>query len=745
MKTKAKVKTKPNATKATVTAYSALWMRGIEPDEPFILNPASNLWLVFKCVQLKANKICSVPFRVDDENGNPVEDPIILNRVQNPNPYQSWHDFIVQSVLNFDVFGAFAWFVQRDGQGQVVNVFPLVPARMKPIIKQNEIGFAYISGWQYMRPDSTQVLLQASDVVYVPQHDPYGGLIGRSSLDMAKHILHARYAAEELNSWSLRNHAVPPGIIELPEGISDAQREQFKTKLREEWRGHKQAQIPNLLPAGAKYISISPTFAELEFIDGLKLLRDDICALMGVPVREIFPQESGLNSGISAEEDAKKFWRNGLFPIMSRIEMAWQRAVMDSFAPSAKSSSTVKNIPAIKQRQLDRKALHGAYIQDSASGIYGWFEVHKIDVFFAERLSRIKEAAAAVQSSLASPNEAITAFDLPFSTDDPAGNVRLISFNVMPLSSIAIPTETTNEKSEKAENVFGAMANDANQLKESLRQLFIRAELRQTEEAQKAANKAKRERFVNLARQAQAKAVKSGADKLSSYFFSQRKRVLSALNQIGKEKLVEMREKSGKATLTLEPFGATPSEAQKLVAIIKSLLSSGLSLGNQTVNQMVGREIVLAGNLLDKLFDARSFVANSINEATTSQLNTQWEEWLKSNEPAEQLFERIRGVFGNAQKTSEGGRSFEIALTETGVGLNTGIAEAAKLAGAPLKSWQSMGDGEAHAKADNDYQNGIPWNDPFIVDGEALMHPRDAGGSAANVVNCRCVVVPIFP
>jgi len=36
------------------------------------------------------------------------------------------------------------------------------------------------------------------------------------------------------------------------------------------------------------------------------------------------------------------------------------------------------------------------------------------------------------------------------------------------------------------------------------------------------------------------------------------------------------------------------------------------------------------------------------------------------------------------------------------------------------------------------------WDEPFEVDGEDLMYPRDPGGSPENTINCRCVVVPVL-
>jgi uncharacterized protein with gpF-like domain len=63
-------------------------------------------------------------------------------------------------------------------------------------------------------------------------------------------------------------------------------------------------------------------------------------------------------------------------------------------------------------------------------------------------------------------------------------------------------------------------------------------------------------------------------------------------------------------------------------------------------------------------------------------------------------------------------------------------------AGQPIetfKEWVAILDNrtrEAHVRADGQR---VPTGQPFIVDGEQLQFPRDPNGSAANVINCRCV------
>jgi hypothetical protein len=59
------------------------------------------------------------------------------------------------------------------------------------------------------------------------------------------------------------------------------------------------------------------------------------------------------------------------------------------------------------------------------------------------------------------------------------------------------------------------------------------------------------------------------------------------------------------------------------------------------------------------------------------------------------------------------------------------------------KEWSTSLDGReraSHRAADGQT---VPYDQPFIVQGEELMEPGDRRGSASNVVNCRCVPIPV--
>jgi len=59
------------------------------------------------------------------------------------------------------------------------------------------------------------------------------------------------------------------------------------------------------------------------------------------------------------------------------------------------------------------------------------------------------------------------------------------------------------------------------------------------------------------------------------------------------------------------------------------------------------------------------------------------------------------------------------------------------------KEWSTALDGReraSHRAADGQT---VPYDQPFIVQGEELMQPGDRRGSASNVVNCRCAAIPV--
>lgn len=108
-------------------------------------------------------------------------------------------------------------------------------------------------------------------------------------------------------------------------------------------------------------------------------------------------------------------------------------------------------------------------------------------------------------------------------------------------------------------------------------------------------------------------------------------------------------------------------------------------------------------------------------------------------ESIDALTDRVLSIF-----TSSESRARTIART-TVVGSSNGATHEAygtvqDTIGPLAKEWVATSDDrtrEWHVDADGQT---VPYDEPFDVDGEAMMYPGDPAGSAENVVNCRCAV-----
>lgn len=90
---------------------------------------------------------------------------------------------------------------------------------------------------------------------------------------------------------------------------------------------------------------------------------------------------------------------------------------------------------------------------------------------------------------------------------------------------------------------------------------------------------------------------------------------------------------------------------------------------------------------------------------------------------------------------SIGNHAYTVARTE--VGKATGLVDwrAFTEANIPYKVWFTALDERVRVWHLEAHQQKVLVNEPFIVNGEELMYPRDYAGSGANVINCRCVMV----
>ena len=130
--------------------------------------------------------------------------------------------------------------------------------------------------------------------------------------------------------------------------------------------------------------------------------------------------------------------------------------------------------------------------------------------------------------------------------------------------------------------------------------------------------------------------------------------------------------------------------------------------------------------------------AKNINNTTKDKLRKSLSEGIGTGEGIPKLRDRISTIYTEA-KTS---RATLIARTETVSTVNTGAFETYKGAKLEQKEWLATSDTrtrETHASINREV---VDINKPFS---NGLMYPGDSSGSASEVCNCRCTILPVIP
>ena len=190
---------------------------------------------VYSCVRILSEAVASLPlnvYRYTDTGGKEkaFDHPLYRLLHDEPNPEMSSFIFRETLMTHLLLWGnAYAQII-RNGKGEVIALYPLMPDRMT--VDRDSNGGLY---YKYRKSnddaptmESGVVSLAPSDVLHVPGLG-FDGLVGYSPIAMAKNAIGLAIAAEEYGSKFYANGAAPSGVLEHPGTLKDP------TRVRDSW------------------------------------------------------------------------------------------------------------------------------------------------------------------------------------------------------------------------------------------------------------------------------------------------------------------------------------------------------------------------------------------------------------------------------------------------------------------------------------------------------------------------------
>ncbi len=291
---------------------------------------AMQMTAVYSCVRILAEAIAGLPLHLyrytpDGSKVKAVDHPLYLLLHDEPNPEMSSFVFRETLMTHLLLWGnAYAQII-RNGKGEVVALYPLMPNRMS--VDRDKHGQLY---YTYTRAsdeaptmNGMTVLLPPSDVLHIPGLG-FDGLVGYSPIAMAKNAIGLAIATEEYGAKFFANGAAPSGVLEHPGTIKDPSR------VREAWMsqfgGSANSGKVAVLEEGMKYTPISISPEQAQFLETRKFQINEIARIFRIPPHMVGDLEKSSFSNI--EQQSLEFVKYTLDPWVIRWEQSIQRALL---------------------------------------------------------------------------------------------------------------------------------------------------------------------------------------------------------------------------------------------------------------------------------------------------------------------------------------------------------------------------------------------------------------------------------
>ena len=277
----------------------------------------SSSWL-FAVIDRIASSAAAVPWHLykvmPDGQRQVVPNHPIKDLWNSVNPFHTRHEFLETSVQHFELTGEMWWLIVRNGGGKPVELWNIRPDRITPVPSSND----FIAGYIY-RIGNVEIPLLRTDVIFIKRPSPLDPYRGIGTVQSMMVDLGGEQMASSFTRNFFTNGAMPGGILQFDEGLSDADFERLVTRWSEQHQGVANAHRVAVLERG-KWVDRTFSVKDMVLPELRRLNRDIIFGAYGIPSSAMGVTES-VNRA-NAEAGDLLFARWILNPLLERMKQA---------------------------------------------------------------------------------------------------------------------------------------------------------------------------------------------------------------------------------------------------------------------------------------------------------------------------------------------------------------------------------------------------------------------------------------
>lgn len=314
-----------------------------------------NTW-VMACVRKRYQSLGSVPIVVqtkkDGQWEQDTESPI-HKLLSNPNPQMSGGQLVSMISAQLDIQGSFFAKIVRGGPGGKVplEIWPLPIGSVVAMVRGVEL-----KGYEYTPKGRSPVPLSIEDVLHIKYTHPDSPHEGMPPLLAAGKAVDIDNESAQWQKITMQNRGVPDGVFVLKgsgeEPIGPDEWEEARRQVRTQYATRDSAREPWVL-SNAEYKQMSLTPVDLDFMEGRRMTRSEICAALDVPEPLVGIYDNATLANI--ETARKIFWLDSLSPWLTVVSSA----LTSYFAPSFRTTESriifdTTSVPALRGSMKDK-------------------------------------------------------------------------------------------------------------------------------------------------------------------------------------------------------------------------------------------------------------------------------------------------------------------------------------------------------------------------------------------------------
>ena len=201
-----------------------------------------------------------------------------------PNSYETWSQFIMNSVAGLMFDGEAFAMASRNNRGEIVSLDRADSNSCSPYVTPEEKELFYgVGGSNPFLSNEVTVLLPARDILHLRTHCPRHPLIGEGPLRSAALAAGVNVALSTSQAHFFSQMSRPSGILSTDNVLN---RDQIES-LREAWTKQSQriaqGHVP-VLSGGLKFSSMHVTSQDAQLIEAQRMSIEEICKVYGTPL-----------------------------------------------------------------------------------------------------------------------------------------------------------------------------------------------------------------------------------------------------------------------------------------------------------------------------------------------------------------------------------------------------------------------------------------------------------------------------